>query len=128
VPEASDDVARFAFDDLCARPLGAADYLKIAHTFRTIILADIPRLDASKRNEARRLINLVDTLYDNRVRLIVSAATEPDLLWQGDGGVESVQFARTASRLVEMRSDAYWHAAPLAHAETKKARASRSGP
>jgi cell division protein ZapE len=128
VPEACGEVARFAFEDLSARPLGAADYLKIAEAFRTIILADVPMLDASRRNEARRLINLIDTLYDNRVRLIVSAETEPALLWRGGEGVESVQFARTASRLVEMRSDAYWQSASIAPAEMKKARAVRSGP
>ena len=74
------------------------------------------------RNEAKRLINLIDTFYDNRVRLIVSAEAEPDDLWQGSGGAESFEFARTASRLIEMRSDAYWEAA-TANAEMKKARA-----
>ena len=77
MPEAAAGVALFRFEDLCARPLAAGDYLRIAHEFHTIILADVPVLDATRRNEAKRLINLVDTLYDNRVRLIVSAAAEP---------------------------------------------------
>jgi cell division protein ZapE len=111
VPEAAEGVARFSFKDLCARPLGAGDYLKIAAAFPTILLADVPLLDAAHRNEAKRFINLIDTLYDNHVRLIVSAAAEPDALWLGEGGTERFEFTRTASRLTEMRSDAYWDTA-----------------
>jgi len=122
VPEAVDGVARFSFQDLCARPLGAGDYLQIAAAFHTIIVAGIPVLGPGERNEAKRLINLVDTLYDNRIRLIVSAEAEPDSLWQGSEGAESFEFARTASRLAEMRSDAYWEAASRP-ADMKTARA-----
>jgi cell division protein ZapE len=122
VPEAAGRVARFAFADLCAMPLGAGDYLKLAATFDTIILSGVPELNASSRNEAKRLINLVDTLYDNHTKLIVSAAAEPDHLWQGTDGVEDFEFARTASRLTEMRSDAYWDGAE--QVRTKAARAS----
>ena len=121
VPEAAGGTARFAFEDLCAKPLGAGDYLKIAANFDAIILSGIPRLDPASRNEAKRLINLIDTLYDNRTRLIVSAAAEPEHLWQSADGVEAFEFARTASRLIEMRSDAYWDAAP--QPRTKSARA-----
>ncbi len=126
VPEAADGVARFSFADLCSRALGAGDYLKIAEAFHTIILADVPVLDATRRNEAKRLIALIDTLYDRHVRLIVSAAAEPNDLWQGRDGAESFEFARTASRLIEMRSDAYWNA--TASAAMKKARAVGPGP
>jgi cell division protein ZapE len=122
VPEAVDGVARFSFQDLCVRPLGAGDYLQIAAAFHTIIVAGIPVLGPGERNEAKRLINLVDTLYDNRIRLIVSAEAEPEGLWQGRDGAESFEFARTASRLVEMRSDAYWEAASRP-ADMKTARA-----
>lgn len=111
VPEAADGIARFSFDDLCAQPLGAADYFKIASNFHTIILSDVPVLDASLRNEARRLIDLIDTLYDRRRRLIVSAEAEPDALWREGGGAEGADIARTISRLTEMRSDDYWEAA-----------------
>jgi cell division protein ZapE len=121
VPEAADGVARFSFDDLCARPLGAGDYLKIAATFHTLIVDRIPVLDAARRNEAKRLINLVDTLYDARVRLIVSAEAEPKDLWRGSDGAETFEFARTASRLVEMRSDEYWDAASAAQRKTARA-------
>jgi hypothetical protein len=74
------------------------------------VLADIPVLGPGKRNEAKRLISLIDALYDNGNRLIVSAEAEPDRLWRGTDATESFEFARTASRLVEMRSDAYWEA------------------
>jgi cell division protein ZapE len=113
VPRAADGVAWFSFDALCRRPLGAGDYLKLADHFRVLIVADVPVLSPACRNEAKRFIMLVDTLYDRHVLLIVSAAAEPDHLWIGTEGVESFEFARTASRLVEMRSDAYWDAASV---------------
>jgi cell division protein ZapE len=128
VPEAAAGVARFSFNNLCGRPLGAGDYLKIAEAFPTLIVADIPILSAARRNEAKRFINLIDTLYDRRVRLIVSAEAEPAELWQGKDGTESFEFARTASRLIEMRSDAYWETARVPTPETKKAQAVRPGP
>lgn len=108
VPEAAGGVARFSFADLCARPLGAGDYLKIAEKYHTVILSDVPVLGPEARNQAKRLINLIDTLYDKGVRLIVSAEAEPDALLALADGVEHAEFARTASRLIEMRSDAYW--------------------
>ncbi len=123
VAEAAGGVARFSFDELCVRPLGPGDFRKIADAFHTIVLADVPVLDATQRNEARRLIALVDILYDRKVRLVVSAEAEPHALWSGTTGSEAVEFARTASRLIEMRSDAYWEEASRAGAKNKKARA-----
>jgi cell division protein ZapE len=105
VPLASMGVARFSFADLCEAPLGALDYLHLAHAFHTILLDGIPRLGPERRNEARRLIALVDTLYDNRVCLIASAECEPHELYAAGDGAEL--FERTASRLIEMRSDAF---------------------
>jgi cell division protein ZapE len=105
VPLASMGVARFRFADLCEKPLGAADYLSIARAFHTIILDCVPVLTAERRNEARRFVHLIDTLYDNRNCLIVSAEAEPlGLYIEGDG---ADLFERTASRLIEMRSEAY---------------------
>ena len=105
VPKTAMGVARFTFADLCETPLGALDYLHVAHAFHTVLIEGIPKLTPAKRNEARRLVTLIDTLYDNRVCLIASAEAEPDLLYpKGDG---AVLFERTASRLMEMRSEAY---------------------
>lgn len=107
VPQAIDGVARFDFDALCRRPLGASDYLKIAQRFHTIIIDRIPALAESERNEAKRFIILIDALYDMRVKLIASAAGEPNTLYAGADGAEAFEFARTASRLYEMRSADY---------------------
>jgi cell division protein ZapE len=107
VPQAIDGVARFDFDSLCRRPLGAADYLRIAQRFHTVVLDRIPALQASERNEAKRFIILIDALYDMRVKLIASAAGEPETLYSGADGAEAFEFARTASRLYEMRSTDY---------------------
>jgi cell division protein ZapE len=107
VPKAAMGVARFSFNDLCAQPLGAADYLRIAHEFHTIIVDHIPVMDHSRRNEAKRFIILVDTLYDHAVKLLASAQAQPDALYLGTEGYEAGEFKRTASRLIEMRSQAY---------------------
>jgi cell division protein ZapE len=107
VPRAAKGVARFTFHELCEEPLAAADYLKIAHEFHSIVLDHIPVMDFPQRNAAKRFIILIDTLYDNAVKLVASAAAEPDALYRATDGFEAQEFKRTASRLIEMRSDAY---------------------
>jgi cell division protein ZapE len=105
VPQAARGVARFSFHDLCEKPLAAPDYLAIAQDFHTVLIDRIPTLDETKRNEARRFILLTDTLYDEGVKLICSAAAPPDLLYPAGDGAET--FRRTASRLAEMQSEDY---------------------
>ena len=105
VPQAARSVARFSFSDLCERPLGPGDYLKIAKTFHTVIVEDIPKLSKAQRNEAKRFVTLIDALYDNHVRLIASAEVPPGKIYpEGDHAFE---FNRTASRLMEMQSEDY---------------------
>ncbi len=95
-------VARATFWELCARPLGPADYLAIAEAIRVLILEDIPHLSVSNYNEAKRFVTLIDALYEARVRLICSAADDPERLYiEGEG---SFEFERTASRLREMQA------------------------
>ncbi len=105
VPQASMGVARFTFAELCERPLGPLDYLHIAHNFHTVLIDHIPALKPAQRDVARRFVNLIDTLYDMRVSLVASAAAEPAELYPA-GDVQFL-FERTASRLIEMRSQAY---------------------
>ncbi len=107
VPQAAMGIARFSFDDLCAQPLAASDYLKIAHEFHTLIVDHIPVMDSTKRNEAKRFIILIDTLYDHAVKLLASAQAQPDELYCGTEGFEALEFKRTVSRLIEMRSQSY---------------------
>ncbi len=98
-------VARFTFEELCAQPLGPADYLAIASRFHTVLLDRTPRLSPDKRNEAKRFVTLIDALYEARTKLVMSADAEPeDLYPAGDGAFE---FERTASRLIEMRTHDY---------------------
>ncbi|HZP21114.1 MAG TPA: cell division protein ZapE [Bauldia sp.] len=105
VPQAARGAARFSFDDLCARPLGAADYLELAGTYATVFVDHVPALRDDERDKARRFINLVDTLYDGGRRLVVSAATEPEGIYRAKSGEEAFAFRRTVSRLAEMRSE-----------------------
>jgi cell division protein ZapE len=105
VPRSAMGVARFGFEDLCGRPLGSLDYLSIAQAYHTLLIDRIPRLTPARRNEARRFITLIDTLYDGRVGLIASAEAEPDDLYTAGDGAEL--FERTASRLFEMRTETY---------------------
>jgi cell division protein ZapE len=107
IPEALGGVARFSFDDLCRRPLGASDFLAIAQRFHTVLIDRIRVMSRDQRNEAKRFINLIDTLYDQRVKLIASAEAEPANLFLGEEGYEVFEFDRTASRLIEMRSSDY---------------------
>ena len=107
VPRAGGGAARFSFEDLCVKPLGATDFVKLARTFHTLVVENIPTISPEQKNEAKRFILLIDTLYDNAVKLIASAAAEPDALYKGHEGFEAFEFHRTASRLMEMRSDAY---------------------
>jgi cell division protein ZapE len=107
VPRAGNGAARFEFADLCEKPLGASDFLQIARSFHTVVIDGIPLLDNAHRNAAKRFILLIDTLYDNAVKLIASAVAEPEQLLKIDTGWESQEFRRTASRLIEMRSAEY---------------------
>ena len=107
VPQAAHGVARFNFDKLFRQPLGSADYLEIAERFHTVLVDRIPVIAAEERNEAKRFIIFIDALYDMRVKLIASAAAEPEALFVGGEGAEAFEFARAASRLFEMRSADY---------------------
>ncbi|MFN4172699.1 MAG: cell division protein ZapE, partial [Pseudorhodobacter sp.] len=101
VPRFANGVGRASFWDLCAKPLGPADFLAIAGAVRVLMLEDIPQLSASNYNEAKRFVTLIDALYEARVRLIASATDEPERLYiEGSG---SFEFERTASRLREMQ-------------------------
>jgi cell division protein ZapE len=105
VPKSAQNVAWFQFDELCGRPLAAADYLAIAERFAAVILEGIPRLEPRQRNEARRFHILIDALYEARTLFIASAAAPPEEIYpSGDGAWE---FQRTLSRLCEMQSEDY---------------------
>jgi cell division protein ZapE len=105
VSRAAKGVAWFSFDELCVRPLGAIDYLAIVRHFHTIVLEGIPALGPERRNEAKRFVILVDTLYDAHRNLVASAAVEPEDLYPR--GEVAFEFERTVSRLMEMRSAEY---------------------
>jgi cell division protein ZapE len=105
VPKSLKGVAVFSFKRLCGQPHGAADYLAVAQTYHTVIVVGIPAMGPDMRNEAARFVTLIDALYENKVKLLASAAAEPEALYPaGDGCFE---FERTVSRLKEMQSAAY---------------------
>ena len=95
-------MARANFNDLCAKPLGPQDYLAIAQRFHTLFLEDVPILSSANHHEARRLVTLVDALYEAKTKLIVLAAAKPEALYTE--GVGAFEFERTVSRFNEMQS------------------------
>ena len=107
VSHAAMGIARFSFKEICEQPHSAADFLRIAHEFHTLIIDRIPVMDFDQRNAAKRFIILIDTLYDYAVKLVASAAAEPGALYLANEGFEAAEFKRTASRLIEMRSQSY---------------------
>ena len=107
VPCSSHGVARFSFAELCDQPLAASDYLRLARDYHTIMIDRIPVMDYPERNAAKRFITLIDTLYDNGVKLMASAEADPLSLYLATDGVEANEFKRTSSRLIEMGSESY---------------------
>lgn len=105
VPIAAKGVARFGFSQLCERPLGAEDYIAIAKRYHTIFLENVPRLTYDRRNEAKRLMTLVDVFYDHHRNLVVTAEESPANLYTGTD--HAFEFQRTVSRLLEMQTPEY---------------------
>jgi cell division protein ZapE len=105
VPRQAGKVAWFDFEELCARPLGAADYLALATHDPVILIDHVPRLTAAERDQARRFMTLIDALYEHHVTTVIAAAERPERLYpEGEGAIE---FQRTVSRLNEMQSADY---------------------
>lgn len=102
-------VAWFDFAVLCAGARSQNDYLELARAYHTVLLSDIPRMGVEQASEARRFTWLVNVLYDHRVKLMGSAECEVHDLYRE--GPNAQEFARTASRLIEMRSREYLAAA-----------------
>jgi cell division protein ZapE len=124
VPAAAFGAARFSFPDLCVKPLGSADFLRLAHAFHTLVIDRIPVMRFAQRNEAKRFILLIDALYDNAVKLIASAEAQPHELYVADQGLELFEFQRTVSRLIEMGSQSYL---ALAHGQRFDTESLQSG-
>jgi len=107
VPCSARGVARFSFADICEKPLAASDFLRLAHDYHTILVDRIRVMDYPERNAAKRFIALIDTLYDNAVKLMASAEADPVSLYLASEGDEANEFKRTSSRLIEMSSESY---------------------
>ena len=101
-------VVWFDFATLCGGPRSQLDYLEIATRFHTVILSDVPRMSAAMSSEARRFTWLVDVLYDQKVKLLISAQCPAEELYTQ--GAMAHEFVRTVSRLVEMQSREYLEA------------------
>src|ERR1700749_1162554 len=123
VPCSAHGVARFSFADICEKPLAASDYLRLAHDYHTILIDHIPVMAYAERNAAKRFISLIDTLYDNAVKLMASAAADPVSLYLANEGNEANEFKRTSSRLIEMSSESYL-ALPHGHKDSAASGAS----
>jgi cell division protein ZapE len=110
VPKSLKGVAVFSFKRLCGEARGASDYLAVARAYHTLILVGIPKMGPDNRNEAARFVTLIDTLYEHKVKLLVTADAAPENLYDaGARGNEGgrFEFERTVSRLIEMQSAEY---------------------
>ena len=107
VPCSADGVARFSFAEICEKPLAASDYLRLARDYHTIMIDRIPVMDYADRNAAKRFIALIDTFYDNAVKLMASAESDPLSLYVAADDEVANEFKRTSSRLIEMSSESY---------------------
>lgn len=105
VPLTAMGAARFAFSDLCEKPLGTRDFVRIAHQFDSILLDHVPQMDRTKSDAAKRFILLIDSLYDRGVKLAASFAVPLEELGADDK--TAFEFQRTLSRLTEMQSAEY---------------------
>ena len=123
VPCSAHGVARFSFAEICEQPLAASDYLRLARDYHTILIDRIPAMDYAARNAAKRFITMIDTLYDNGVKLMASAAVDPLSLYVATEGNEANEFKRTSSRLIEMSSESYL-ALPHGHKDSAASGAS----
>lgn len=102
---ATDETVWFEFDAICDGPRSQADYVEIARDYHTVAVSNVPRLDATMENQARRFIALVDEFYDRGVKLLLSAQAPPDALYAGER--LRFEFERTRSRLAEMQTKEY---------------------
>lgn len=105
VPLVAMGAARFGFADLCEKPLGSRDFVRIAHQFDSMIIDHVPQMDRQKSNAAKRFILLIDNLYDRGVKL--GASFDVPLEQLGKDDRTAFEFQRTVSRLVEMQSEEY---------------------
>jgi cell division protein ZapE len=99
------DMVWFDFSAICEGPRSQNDYIDIASEFHAVVISNIPELNQSNNDAARRFINLVDEFYDRNVKLVVSATQPLELLYQGEN--LAFEFERTRSRLLEMQSYEY---------------------
>ncbi|WP_273756217.1 cell division protein ZapE [Bartonella sp. MM73XJBT] len=108
IPRVGAGCARFDYQDLCAKPLAAAEYLALGERYHTVFVDNVPVMDDTYRNETKRFILLIDVLYERHIRLFMSAATKLEDLYQGHAQTsETFEFQRTQSRLFEMQSEEY---------------------
>lgn len=108
ISRSTPDAARFDFHELCDKPLAASDYIALVKRYRTIFVDNVPVMGDDNRNQTKRFILFIDTLYDHKARLFMSAEQPPQKLYQGrNQTTETFEFERTASRLFEMQSEEY---------------------
>jgi len=109
VPAAAMGAARFSFAELCDSPLGARDYLRLAHQYEALMIDGVPQFGRTNPSAAKRFVLLIDTLYDRGIKLAASFAVPLDQLAGESRNARELE--RTVSRLIEMQSAAYLEAA-----------------
>lgn len=97
VPESTKHVARFRFDELCGKPLSAADYIEITKTFGTIFVTDIPKMGLGEKDKARRFITFIDACYESKTKLFTTSQVPIFKIFSDDPTSSSSSFSNTPS-------------------------------
>ncbi|KAF3792181.1 Lactation elevated protein 1 [Nymphaea thermarum] len=107
VPQGANGCAYFRFEDLCEKPLGAADYFGLCKHFHTLALEGVPKFALHNRTAAYRFVTLIDVMYENKARFLCTAETSPVGLFEYIVTISDAQKVAPRSSSRSRRADVF---------------------